>query len=396
MKNKKKIIISSIVFCITLLLFTFGNMIVRKIPFVTIPYSNREILRYLKKNYNQKFVIKEEVILNEDEKDIVYIVSPKNDETLEFYVIDRYDGGSFWLGGSGPSRNLLDTYTNALLLQELPILKNIYSNISIEEYDVNSEYFTNSLWTGSSYQKINLSFNSYSEIDNVVDKYIEIYNYIQNNVSKYKPVHTEIQIETRGIYTEIGNTPPTVQNVKDNIIKWLVVAYRENGNNDIFNIPADLKEKYPIKDIGWGNNITKVYVNDNPIYIEQYKNIKMFYVNGCLQISIAEIVNLLPELKNHLVLVDYKNFKNLEEILSDEEVFFAYLKDNNTYILTQDKNRGWSYIYKYENSEITRIYWDESYITFIDFNDEFKQRLDKYFGIKTSYDFEKEILNIYY
>lgn len=395
MKNKKLIIIGLIVICVIGIIFIFGNKIARKIPLVTVPYSKAEILKYLEKNYNEKFSIKQEITLNEETKNIVYIAYPISNETIEFYVLDNYDGGYIGLGGAkGPSRDLHDTYTNALLLRDLSNLKSIYPNISLEEYDVNNQYFTNSIWMGSAFQEIKLSFNSYSDVENLSNKFNEIYTYVKDNLSKYKTAHTKIQIETNGVYAEIGDGIPDLEVVKDNIIRWLVDSYREKGNNEIFDIPVNLKEKHRVKDIGWGNLITKVYVNDKLVDIEHYKKVRIFYDGGCLQTSIGEIVEIIPELKNHLKLVDYNNFKNLNKISSEEEIIFAYEKDSNVYILTEDKNRGWTYIYQYENSDISRIEWDGSYN--LTCNDAFKQRLDKYFGITTHYDFKKEILHLNY
>ena len=160
MKNKK-LIIGLIVICIIGIIFTLRNKMVRRIPFVTVPYSETEILNYLEKNYNEKFLIKQEISLNEDTKDIVYIAYPISNETLEFYVLDRYDNGYIDLGTSkGPSRDLSDTYTNALLLKDLSKLKEIYPNISLEEYDVDNEYFINSIWMGSAFQEVKLSLDN--------------------------------------------------------------------------------------------------------------------------------------------------------------------------------------------------------------------------------------------
>ena len=397
MKKKQIIIISLIVFGVILSIFTFGNKIARKIPLVTVPYSKAEILRYLENNYHEKFIIKKEITLNEETKDLVYIVAPKNNESLEFYVLDEYDNGYIGLGGSkGPSRELHDTYTNALLLNDLPKLKNIYPNINLEEYSVNDQYFISGIWMGSTFQRINLSFSSYHEVDNVAEKFMELYLYIKDNFAKYKPAHTTIKIETNGVYAEVGDSPPNIESIKDNMLRWLIENYREKGNQQIFEIPARIKEKHLVKDIGWGNQITKVYVNNNLVNIQHYQKVKIFYLGGCLQISVGEILEIIPELKNKLKTVNHSTFEKLNKIPSEEDIIFAYEKDHNIYLLTENKSNGWTAIYQYKSADINQIEWDHTYISSLTCNDTTLNRSEKYFGIKITYDFEKEILHFNY
>ena len=96
--------------------------------------------------------------------------------------------------------------------------------------------------------------------------------------------------------------------------------------------------------------------------VEQYKRISIDYFYGCLQIYIDEIFELIPELKTYLKLVDYNDFKNLNKISTEEKIIFAYEKDNNIYILTENINGVWTYLYKYENDNIIPI--DMEYFSF--------------------------------
>lgn len=384
MKNKKIILIGLIFICVVAVVYAFGRKGNRNILLVPVPYSEKEILEYLENHYNEKFAIKEEIALHENTKNKSYVAYPISNETIEFYVYDALEGGIGLWGSTPQSRKVYDTYTNSLLLKDLPTLKSIYLDISVEEYNVNNGYFVTNLTSGSYMQEITLSFdNSYHNVDNVSNKFIEVYNYIQDNLSKYKAAHTKISISTIGVRTEIDGSTLNVQDIKNNIIGYLVAKYREDGNYELFDIPADIKEKYPVKDIGWGNLLTKVYVNGELFDIKHYDTVKAVYSDGNLQIDGIDI--LLSGLKNHLELVDYNTFSNIDKI--EDEIIYAYEKEDNIYILTKG-DRGGISIYKYENSEISFIKdgWESMS----------SQELDKYFGVKVSYDFEKEILNIKY
>ncbi|MDD2409828.1 MAG: hypothetical protein PHD03_03815 [Bacilli bacterium] len=384
MKNKKIIVIGLIVIGLIAFAFTYDKM-VRKIHLITVPYSKAEILKYLEKHYNEKFAIKNEITLDKGTKDKVYIAYPINNKTVKFYVYDEYVGGYIGLGDSkGPLRELKDTYTNALLLKDLPNLQSIYPDLSVKEYNINYEFFVANLRSGSYMQDITLSFNnSYHDVDNVANKFIEIFNYVKDNISKYKTAHTKIRIDILGVSAQIDGDFPNIQDIKENITDYLIHKYRENDNNALFDIPPNIKEKYPVKNIGWGNLLTKVYVNGELFGIKQYDKVKAIYNNGNLKFDGIDV--LIPGLKTHLKLVDYNSFNNLIKI--EETIIFAYEIDNNIYILTQGKREGVS-IYKYENSDVNFIKdgWESMS----------SQELNKYFGIKTSYDFEKEILNIEY
>ena len=397
MKNKKTIVRIITVVCVVVFVSLFGNKIARLIPLVTVQYSKTEMLSYLKRNYKEKFKIKEEIPLDKNEKDRVYIAYPVNDETVEFYVLDRYDNGYIGFGGSkGPSRELFDTYTNALLAKDLHNIEAIYPYISGENYKPDYEYFLSNLWMGSHYQEIDLSYNLYRYVEEVANKYVEICKYIGDNIAKYKNVHTKIQIKTKGFSFEIGNGVPSVEKVKYNLVGWLIKNHRENRNRDIFSIPADVKEKYSVEDIGNGNYITTVIINGEIIDTGRYRRINMDYIDGGLRIDIGQILRLMPGLESSLLKIDYTGFQNLNKIPSEEDIIFAYEVEDGVFIITKNYSYGAAYIYRYENHDISQIDWSFYAAEGTAVNDNFSEKLKRCFEISVSYDFEKEILYLEY
>jgi hypothetical protein len=375
---------------------------------INVPYTEGEVLMCLKNRYNEDFAIKEWVVLNERDK--VYVVYPINDETVEFYV------------GSDTTRSisirgiLVDTYTNALLLKDLPALKNIYPDISVKEFDINYTFIFANL------TEIILSFNSYQDVENVSNKFIEVHNYVEDNISKYKAIDMQIKISieipsywhTKGHGGYASYVPSSFtlnsQVIQNSITDSLIYNYRKEGNHELFNIPVNIREKYPVKDIGWGNRITKIYLNGELFEREQLDGVKATYSDGDLKFN--GIDALIPILKSELeeFKLDYKyikgkryDYNEMEFILTNErsgeyrsnnysereteEIIYSYKKDNNIYILTQG-DRGGISIYQYKNPDVNFLEDGWSSLS--------SQELNKYFGIKASYDFEKEILNLEY
>ena len=383
MSKKRKVLVSVLIIIVVLTM-----LLIKVIQYTgifglwSISYTKTQIINHLEKKYDEKFIIKEEVENIEDNKDKFYIVYPVSDKTLEFFVQDEAPSYSIGLGGGSVSyREIHDTYTNSLLKKDLINLEKIYPKIYLEEYK-NTDY--NSIWFGSSYQTIELYFsNTYQEIDNFVYEIVEMYNYIQKNLNKYKITdnNTIIKIEAPGIALKVDNDTPRFTEIKENILNYLLYNFRENNNPEIYNIPADIKEKYEVKDIGWGNFITKIYINDNLFALEHFKNVKIVYKDEMASIDVSEIFELILDLKNNLDLVEYNNLKNIDKI--EGEIMLAYTKDNNIYILAED-DRGYVNIYEYLEGNIDLQEWD------------YKDGLNKYFGVTISYDFEKEILHINY
>ena len=357
------------------------------------PFSEGQVLQYLEDNYKEKFAIRYEVELPSDGKDKLYVVYPLVNPNFEFYVYDEYVSSSFIEGNyKSPKRELNDNYTHLLVSNDLSNIRNIYPNITIKDNskDDNSYFY---LRFDSFEVQLDMEFViNYSDLDNISNKYMEVFNYLTDNISKYKNTHTSILLKANDITHTVGTKPVSSEIIKDEILKRLVYSYREFEDSKIYDIPASVKENYKVENIGYGNDTTKIYVNNKEVNVVKNNIVKMVYYQGCLKADIADIFEIIPDLKEHLNIVDFSSFNNIDKI--KEEVLFAYEKDNNIYIVSKDNDRGDMYLYKYANNDIETVSWMSVYTFKCD--DDLRKIYDNYFGIKISYDFNKEILHFNY
>ena len=357
------------------------------------PFSEGQVLQYLEDNYKEKFAIRYEVELPSDSKDKLYVVYPLVNPNFEFYVYDRYVSPSFIAGSyKSAKRELNDNYTYLLVSNDLSNIRNIYPNITIKDNskDDNSYFY---LRFDSFEVQLDMEFVfSYGDLDNISNKYMEVFNYLTDNISKYKNTHTSILLKANDITHTVGTKPVSSEIIKDEILKRLVYSYREFEDSKIYDIPASVKENYKVENIGYGNDTTKIYVNNREVNVVKNNAVKMVYYQECLKADIADIFEIIPDLKEHLNIVDFSSFNNIDKIKG--EVLFAYEKDNNIYIVSKDNDRGDMYLYKYANNDIETVSWNSVYTFNCD--DDLRKIYDNYFGIKISYDFNKEILHFNY
>ncbi len=357
------------------------------------PFSEGQILQYLEDNYKERFAIRYEVELPSDIKDKLYVVYPLINPNFEFYVYDEYVHSSFIAGSyNSAKRELNDNYTYLLVSNDLSKIRNIYPNITIKDHSKDDDSYSY-LSVDSFEVELDMEFVfNYSDLDNISNKYMEVFNYLTDNISKYKNTHTSILLKANDITHTVGTKPVSSEIIKDEILKRLVYSYREFEDSKIFDIPASVKENYKVENIGHGNDTTKIYVNNREVNVVKNNTVKMVYYQGCLKADISDIFEIIPDLKEHLNIVDFTNFNNIDKI--KEEVLFAYEKDNNIYIVSKDNDKGDMYLYKYANNDIETVSWKSVYNFKCD--DDLRKIYDNYFGIKISYDFNKEILHFNY
>jgi hypothetical protein len=357
------------------------------------PFSETQILKYLEDNYKQKFALKYEVTLNNDDKNKLYVAYPLENTALEFYVYDEYDKGYLSLGSyKGPSRKLRDNYTHVLVSNDLDNIRKIYNNISLKQFsndDGDYSYLAVEDMEVELLIDYDLNASNVNELNNI---FMDVVGYLNSNIAKYKNVHTSITLRSNDVFRVIGTGTVDLDTLKNDFYRKLVYNYREDGNSDIFNIPSNIKANYKVENIGYGNDITRILVNNREVYIVKNNTIKLVYYNGCLKADISDIFDIVSDLRNHLNVVNYSDFKGLDKI--KEDILFAYEKDGNIYIVSKASNDTAKYLYQYIDNDVSPISWQKVY-TF-NCNDELKQIYEYYFGIRVSYDFDREILHFDY
>lgn len=406
-KKKKKIIIIILsILLVTIIAFLVYNQIfntskTEQSAYSIAPYSKDDILLHLKDKYKNDFAINKAV--KNDKFHIVYSVSPTNSE-LNFYIVDQMEGGYIGLGAaSEPTRIMSDNYIEALMWQDLPNLKKIYTGISLKDsYDVKKLDRTDIKFRDSS-QKIEISLSGYEDIENTIINIDKLYKYIKGN-DKY--IGNNI-IFVFCIYDESytynnGNRPLrysdtklrdytnlTAEDIKHSLIKSLLSIYRKNNSEELFNIPVDVRQQHPISSND-GEYIrmrsSMAYINDQPSTVNLKFDIGIQPDEEKLVIT-SGVENIIPLLTNKITILD-KNDYSIKGYPKDHEIINIYKKNNKIYYLTKDNEgdtSGWIYLYSYDKNISTLI--KDIYLYGLS-----SEEMNEYFGISFSYDYEKELI----
>jgi len=353
---------------------TVSSTMVTLIP--SQPYSSNKILGYLENKYHQKFIIKEK--LKEKLKSFSYIVYPANNKSLTFYVFDEYKPPSIiFLSYSPSTRELSDTYIATLITNDLPnIQQKVYKSIYIAEKDKICSYK----------QVLTIPLINYEDIDNVTNVISDLIKYFRTN-NRYSKDNIEIAVNYNNRHIEFNNNNMLasgfnisedsnlkVEEIKNILTKAFINQCREFRDDELFKIPVNIKQKYPVAE----------FIENPYIYVNSKKpigEVRFGYINGFE--LIYGIENIIPLIKEKLILLDQNNYKIIN---SEKKVQYAFKKDNNVYLLAEG-DRGGLNIYSYNNGQITLCKDGYDSLTV--------DEIDKFFGLKVVYDYDKEILNIY-
>lgn len=410
-KRKKIIFIILSILLVTTAAFLVYNQIFNtskteqstyKSAYNIAPYSKDDILLHLKDKYKKDFTINKAV--KNDKYHIVYSVSPTNNSELNFYIVDQMEGGYIGLGAaSEPTRIMSDNYIEALMWQDLPNLKKIYTGISLKDsYDVKKLDRTDIKFRDSS-QKIEISLSGYEDIENTIINIDKLYKYIKRN-DKYigNNIIFVFCIYDESYTYDNGNRPLyysdtklrdytnlTSEDIKHSLIKSLLSIYRKNNSEELFNIPVDVRQQHPISSND-GEYIrmrsSMAYINDQPSTVNLKFDIGIQPDEEKLVIT-SGVENIIPLLTNKITILD-KNDYSIKGYPKDHEIINIYKKNNKIYYLTKDNEgdtSGWIYLYSYDKNISTLI--KDIYLYGLS-----SEEMNEYFGISFSYDYEKELV----